>query len=302
MVVVNIVMRNGWRALTGLAFGDTWGSFYEFKPANMVDADWIELEELRTGEHKNVFGLGWGDYTDDTALTLGAMKAFLKADGKWVPHFHEQSIVDYAFHGAFSPNGKCFDIGNATLRAAHYYRNKRGDNVQSLMKSEELTGDFSDSGGNGFLMKILPYAIYSVLNIKTSQQKALFYASASAISHAHKDAMTSALGTALMLEAWLQGDTGVVLQDMVSENMFAPGYCTNSFNIVMTALRKCKPTLEEGIESVIREGHDTDTNAAIYGMFAAIREGNNGITADDITDFDEISELYLEFFDAVSGQ
>lgn len=272
--------ENGKKALLGLIWGDIIGSYYEFLPPSQVK--YKSVEEL----HKlgNVFQLPFGYYTDDTALTLASMQAFINSKGEFDPDSHMAETAAYYREGRYSPTGKCFDIGYSTVNAIARWENN------------EIKPWGRGGGGNGFLMRILPYVMYLVKSKRGMNDITIM----SSLTHDDEKAKTCAgmYGCSLAC-ALISGDPHLQGMSEIfnphSDGVDASGYAVGTYNIVASTLKK-DLGLMGGIEHIIKHGYDTDTNAAIYGMIAGIVYGVDEVEIKSIINIDNILSLYHEFY------
>lgn len=266
----------------GLLWGDIIGSYYEFTAPHKIFLH-RTVSDLHT--KKNVFKLGFGHYTDDTALTLAAMQSFVDCRGKYNLEDQKQKVRMY-YNGYFSSSDYCFDIGSATLLF--------------IDECFDLALTVKDSGGNGFLMKLLPFAMYSALNIHDVKSKRKFYKKCVVKSHGHFDAVATAISAGFLLESAL---TGKIDWDSPIPNYKhtrdSRGFCVGTYNIVVDELNR-GTGLEEGFGNIIRRGFDTDTNSAIFGMFCAIRDGAECVDMSKVKYHENITRTFEEFFQCIS--
>jgi ADP-ribosylglycohydrolase len=129
-------------ALIGLAIGDALGAAVEFqRPGTFV-----EVTGFRGG---GLHRLAAGEWTDDTSMALALADSI--AETGWDLNDQAERYVAWWRTGAYSVNGRAFDIGITTSA--------------SLRRFLE-TGDASTSGssaphasGNGSIMRLAPVAI-----------------------------------------------------------------------------------------------------------------------------------------------
>jgi ADP-ribosyl-[dinitrogen reductase] hydrolase len=96
-------------ALLGLAVGDALGTTLEFSARDSRP----RLTDIEGG---GPFHLQAGEWTDDTSMALALADSLLSCDGL-DEHDLMTRFVSWMDEGAYSSNGRCFDIGN-TVRAA----------------------------------------------------------------------------------------------------------------------------------------------------------------------------------------
>ena len=128
----------------GLAVGDAVGTTLEFRPRDAQP----RLEDMVGG---GPFDLSPGTWTDDTSMAL-ALADSLAATGHEAVDCRDlmDRFVRWWRRGAYSPVGRCFDIGNATREALTRYR----DTGDPLAGSSD-----PQTAGNGSLMRLAPVAL-----------------------------------------------------------------------------------------------------------------------------------------------
>jgi len=129
--------------LLGLAIGDALGAVVEFKPPGTFKP----VTGYRGG---GPHGLAPGEWTDDTSMALALADSIAKAG--WDLNDQAQRYVKWWQTGAYSVNGRCFDIGNATVAASMRFQ-ESGD--------ARTSGDSSErTSGNGSIMRLAPVPIH----------------------------------------------------------------------------------------------------------------------------------------------
>jgi ADP-ribosyl-[dinitrogen reductase] hydrolase len=149
-------------AMLGLAIGDAVGTTLEFRRR-----DEARVQDMVGG---GPFGLAPGEWTDDTsmALCLGYSLAEL---GRLDPDDVARRLVAWYRQGAYSMNGRCFDIGGTTRRAVEGYE-------RAGFRWGSNTGP--DTNGNGSLVRTAPLATFRRRSLRQTCRDA---ASQSAITH-----------------------------------------------------------------------------------------------------------------------
>ena len=133
------ILDRGRGALAGLAVADALGTTLEFEAR-----DALPLHTEMTGG--GPFGLDPGVWTDDTSMAL-ALADSLAHTGDFDAADVMNRFLRWMEHGAYSPTGRCFDIGVTTRAALLQYR-RTGDPFAGP------TGE--DTAGNGSLMRLAP--------------------------------------------------------------------------------------------------------------------------------------------------
>ena len=132
-------LDRGRGALVGLAVADALGTTLEF-----AARDSLPLHTEMTGG--GPFSLEPGVWTDDTSMALALADSLANTNA-----FDAADVMDrflrWMEQGAYSPMGRCFDIGVTTREALSRYR-RTGD---------PLAGPTAeDTAGNGSLMRLAP--------------------------------------------------------------------------------------------------------------------------------------------------
>ena len=157
--------------MIGHAVGDALGVPVEFMPR----------EELKENPVTNMQGYGTypmpkGCWSDDTSMALCALDAF--EEGKL--NF-DKVMVNFArwyYQDLFTPTGEMFDVGNTCSIAIERYMKENISWRECGLTDER-------SNGNGSLMRIHPFVLYTYrldTNIKT---KIEIIELASGLTHAH---------------------------------------------------------------------------------------------------------------------
>jgi len=231
---------------------DAYGAAFEFKaPHQIPKLD--SLEQIKRTQVKNVFGHEVGQFTDDGILMLCAMKSFIESK-KFERNSQMKHIGDYLVRGVFTPDGRCFDVGMATSQAYNMW---------------EYGGTYNppyNSGGNGVLMRLAPYAFWSLHNV-AGEDKADYYDSVTTLTHGGiANDTTYKMG--IMLECLWSGTFN--FEDIenfrtMSDDRTSSGFCEGSWNIALDIFEKGE-SYERSVLDAIAKGYDTDTNACIVGQ------------------------------------
>ena len=128
--------------LLGLAIGDALGAAVEFQPPGSFPP----VTSYRAG---GPHGFGPGEWTDDTSMALALADSI--AEAGWDLDDQARRYVAWWKTGAYSVNGRCFDIGITTSGALARYR-ENGNARQSGDRS-------SRASGNGSIMRLAPVPI-----------------------------------------------------------------------------------------------------------------------------------------------
>lgn len=249
-------------SLLGQLAGDSLGSLVEFQSAQRIaDAHPQGPDRLRDG---GVWDTLAGQPTDDSEMAL-ALARQLISDGGFVPEKVEQAYRDWMHSGPF-------DIGGTTSQALRGHRNP-------------------DSQANGSLMRCSPLGLaFSVQDLET------IACVDSAITHPHPlccDAcrvFTQAISRGV--EGWSATDAfdealahaSVAVRDLLERAKKEPpqefvhqmGWIAIAFQNAFHWLLRDEP-LVEAVVWTVRQGGDTDTNAAIVGALVGAFQGSQAI-------------------------
>jgi ADP-ribosylglycohydrolase len=128
--------------LVGLAVGDALGAAVEFAPPG----SFAPVTAYRAG---GPHGLEPGEWTDDTSMALALADSI--ADVGWDLNDQAQRYVAWWRTGAYSVNGRVFDIGVTTSRSLSRFLRT---------KNAWTCGDPSErASGNGSVMRLAPVPI-----------------------------------------------------------------------------------------------------------------------------------------------
>ncbi|HEV3162970.1 MAG TPA: ADP-ribosylglycohydrolase family protein [Isosphaeraceae bacterium] len=128
--------------LIGLAIGDALGAAVEFAaPGSFPEVTGFRGE----GPH----GLKPGEWTDDTSMALALADSI--AEAGWDLNDQARRYLAWFLTGAYSVNGRAFDIGVTTARSLRRFR-ESGDARTSGDRAE-------NSSGNGSIMRLAPVPI-----------------------------------------------------------------------------------------------------------------------------------------------
>jgi ADP-ribosylglycohydrolase len=128
--------------LLGLAIGDALGAAVEFKPSG----SFVPVTGFRAGgPHR----LEPGEWTDDTSMALALADSIAKAG--WDLDDQAQRYVNWSQTGAYSVNGRVFDIGITTSMSLARFRQ-----TGNALSSGDPRGNAS---GNGSIMRLAPVPI-----------------------------------------------------------------------------------------------------------------------------------------------
>jgi ADP-ribosylglycohydrolase len=272
--------------LYGLLVGDALGVPYEFHdPANLPDRDDIDMVPP-PGFNRSHRGTPVGTWSDDGAQALALLDT-LVACGGFDPVHYGKNLVAWWNEGAFTPDGRAFDIGNQTTVAL--------ERLEGGTPPLQAGGSGERDNGNGSLMRVLPLALWHEGSDAELVRDAHLQ---SRVTHAHPRSMVCCALYCLWARRILEGgadpyDAAIdALQALYAEapahraelervqQPFVPrgtGYVLDCLHSARVALRG--PDYASVVRRAVAFGLDTDTTAAVAGGIAGLRWGEQGIPA-----------------------
>jgi ADP-ribosyl-[dinitrogen reductase] hydrolase len=288
----HIMMHDRHRgALIGLAVGDALGAAVEFAPPG----SFTPVTGYRTGgPHR----LRAGEWTDDTSMALALADSIATAG--WNLHDQADRYVQWWQTGAYSVNGRCFDIGITTRSALGKF---------IAQKDPFTSGDRSDrASGNGSLMRLAPVPIRFGHLYSAQLDQFLRMAEESSLpTHASEQCLAACRYLATVLAALIQGEDREAvlapdwkpLQQLHEIKPLHPliheiclgsfrqkqppaiqgsGWVVKSLEASLWAFHDAS-SFEEAVLKAVNLGDDADTTGAICGQLAGAYWGESGISA-----------------------
>jgi ADP-ribosylglycohydrolase len=284
--------------LWGVIIGDAIGL-----PVQFSEREERVKNPVTTMTGNGMFNKPKGFWSDDGALTLATADALSQGDS--LPLIME-CFAAWLYHGAYTQDGKAYDMGQTTLTAIRNYQ--RG------LPVDRCGGRSLYDNGNGSLMRILPVVLwlrakYTSGFIADPEARSTLHA-ISALTHAHPIAMMACGLYASIADGLLDGspipkaiDTGVRrAMDIYNRDPIFQSHTVHfesigdSQKLKRKAVSKIKSggyvveTLEaslwcflnttsyqEAVLKAVNLGHDTDTTAAVCGGLAALAYGPDSI-------------------------
>lgn len=254
-------------SLLGLAVGDALGTALEFSTRD-------SRPRLTGMEGGGPFGLEPGQWTDDTSMALALAESLLVCDDL-DEHDLMSRFVSWMDEGAYSSNGRCFDVGN-TVRAALNRFKATGDPVAG--SNDPM------SAGNGSLMRLAPVAIRYWDDPDKLRDAA---ARQSRTTHGAREAVDACVAFAEMLADAIAGKPrSQVLRDRDSDwagqiagilkgswrgkarsGIKSSGYVAHSLEAAIWCVARTG-SFAEAVLLAANLGGDADTVAAITGQLA----------------------------------
>ena len=237
-------MSKKYDAILGFIIGDALGLPYEFR---------TEKDFMCTGmDGYKAHYQPPGTWSDDTSMLLATLNA--KNLSQILDNY-----CDWYYHGAYTPFGVCFDIGNTMQEVLEDYNN----NIPWQKDG------FYDNG-NAPLCRVIPF-VFS----KHSKHKLV---EAVKLTHTHPISIKACIDYYCILEnALLHKD----LLDGVSRprpTKLTPneGYIEDTLNNALYCIYHSS-TFSEAVLMAVNAGGDTDSTAAITGSIAAVLYGIDSI-------------------------
>jgi ADP-ribosyl-[dinitrogen reductase] hydrolase len=265
-------------SLLGLAAGDALGTTLEFTPRD-------SRPRLTGIEGCGPFRLEPGQWTDDTSMALALADSLLSCGGL-NEHDLMTRFVSWWEDGAYSSNGRCFDIGN-TVRTALSRFKRTGDPIAG--SSDPM------SAGNGSLMRLAPVAIRYWDDDEARRDAA---ARQSRTTHGAAEGIDACIAFADMVADAIAGrPRSEVLRDRAGEPPYAgaiagimagswrgkarqevnsSGYVAHSLEAAIWCVARTG-SFAEAVLLAANLGDDADTVAAITGQLAGALYGYRSI-------------------------
>ena len=265
-------------SLLGLAVGDALGTTLEFSSRD-------SRPRLTALEGGGPFNLEPGQWTDDTSMALALADSLLACDGL-NEHDLMTRFVRWMNEGAYSSNGRCFDIGN-TVRVALMRFKASGDPIAGPTDPK--------SAGNGSLMRLAPVAI-RYWNEEEARREAV--ARQGRTTHGAAEAVDACIAFADMLSDAIAGEprtavlrersadpphAGAVADIMAGSwrgkarsDISSSGYVAHSLEAAIWCVARTG-SFEEAVILAANLGDDADTVAAITGQLAGALYGYRSI-------------------------
>jgi ADP-ribosyl-[dinitrogen reductase] hydrolase len=271
------------RALGGLygaLIGDALGVPYEFRLAHELPED-AALEMVPSpGWRCTYAGVPPGTWSDDGALLL-CLAASLGRCGELDLEDLSKRMVSWWRRGAYTPDGRVFDIGNRTSASLSA--------IEQGVPPERAGGTSEQANGNGSLMRVLPLAVWH----RGSDEELIRDATRQSLpTHAHPRSSLSCALYCLWVRGLLRGTEDAWDQAVATLSGLQPhpelehvladrplrgsGYVLDSLHAARH-LVEGSGSYEEAVRAAVKLGEDTDTTACITGGAAGVRWGLDGV-------------------------
>jgi ADP-ribosylglycohydrolase len=278
--------------LLGLAIGDALGAAVEFEPSGSFE---VVLGYRGGGPH----GLEPGEWTDDTSMALALADSI--AEEGWDLNDQAERYVAWWRTGAYSVNGRVFDIGTTTVAALQRFQ-QSGDAWTS--------GDPSEfASGNGSIMRLAPVPLaYARLFPDRLGDLVTRAVESSRPTHASPQCLSACACLAVALAALVHGlpresvldPTWPLWRVLAGLQPLHPevaeviggsfrrknppaiqgsGYVVKSLEAALWAFAGAE-TFREAVLRAVNLGDDADTTGAVCGQLAGAHWGESGIPAE----------------------
>jgi ADP-ribosylglycohydrolase len=277
-------------ALLGLAIGDALGTTLEFRAR-----DSLTVNDIVGG---GPFNLKPGFWTDDTSMACCLAYSLIKSKGFSAANQMECYAYWYQY-GAYSPTGRCFDIGVTVKAALDKY----------LQTGEAYAGSADpETAGNGSLMRLAPVVLF----YHPDFEKTVRYAGESSrTTHQATEAVDACRYFAALLYGALNGvEKNLLLGGLYSpvegywerhrlhpsivkivegsykgksrDEINSSGYVVHTLEAALWAFYRSED-FRSGALAAVNLAGDADTVGAVYGQLAGAYYGETGIPIDWIT-------------------
>lgn len=243
-------------AFLGLAVGDAVGTTLEFEQRDRQPP----LTDMIGG---GPFGLPPGGWTDDTSMALALADSLAERGGFDAPDVMRRWIRWWR-QGAYSHNGRCFDIGIQT-RAA----------LAGFERSGAFPGP-TDSAGNGAIMRLAPVVLFAL--DAGAEEAARLAAAQARLTHNNDEAADTAAAMARLLHALIGGGGRGLIGPVAErrEDVRASGWVRHTWQAARWAVATTAD-FEAAVLAAANLAEDADTTAAVAGQIAGALYGLSGI-------------------------
>ncbi len=274
-------------AIFGHAVGDALGV-----PVEFCTRDELDIKPVSDMEGHGTHDKDAGTWSDDTSMTLASLDSLIK-------HLDYNEVMEnfaaWLGDAKYTADGEVFDVGNSTRKSILLYV---GESLPALECGQNSEWD----NGNGSLMRILPFVLYTYYQ-KFADPLEIIH-NASRLTHSHERSLVGcgiyafviwellaspskdSVYRGLMKAAAFYSDsdefdayarlfeTDFVALD-ISE-ISSSGYIVDTLEASLWCLLNSE-SYSECVLKAVNLGEDTDTVAAVVGGMAGILWGFNSI-------------------------
>lgn len=267
--------------ILGIAVGDALGVPVEFESRAELDKNPV-CDMRGFGSH----GVPAGAWSDDTSMVLCELDALAKEHFSWDDVM--KNFADWRYNGAFTPTGRCFDIGMTCEAAIRAYAHDGKAATECGLSGEH-------DNGNGALMRIAPFALFSPDDPGLSEK-------GSTLTHATRRSQIACgvyslvLGEIIMSKSKASARLGIAkarerycaesewqhfepladIENRSRESIKSGGYVVATLEAALWCLLTTD-TYRDCVLTAVNLGRDTDTVAAVAGGLAGALYGLDGI-------------------------
>lgn len=256
-----VAIHQGLRdAVFGAAVGDALGVPFEFRRR-----DTFECTDM---VGNGTYHMPAGTFSDDTSMMLATCDS-IRANSSIDVLDMRKRFVNWWLSGDYTPDGRCFGIGNTTATAL----------------DEGKGGADEFDNGNGSLMRIAPLAY---TDADDDAVRAV-----SAITHAHPLSTEACVCFIGLLRSIIGGNTledaiahskpdmeefGFLdtVTDLARERVRSSGFVLDTLGAAIWCFANTD-TYADCVLAAVNLGHDTDTTACVAGALAGAHYGYGGI-------------------------
>ena len=288
-------------AVLGQAVGDAFGVPVEFMSRREVRK--LHLTEM-VGKNTPVeFSSRWstlipaGAWSDDTSMMLASMDAFVRSGGRPDYEEHMKRFIAWWNQGEYCCLPFPFGLGNNV-----------GAALERFLKGTpalQCGGRGRMDNGNGSLMRILPFSLYSISHQLDEAEMVDVVGKGSSITHGHDISRMSCVIFTVFLQglaeeknleaafgriadfSWkryfseeaqdeLRDVISPMVHDLSEGEIGETGYVVDTLKTALYSLSH-STDYESAILSAVNLGYDTDTSAAVTGALAGVLYGSRSI-------------------------
>lgn len=312
-------------ALLGLATGDAFGVPVEFLDREIVRR--IGLKDMVGKDTPGIFESRWsgiipaGAWSDDTSMAVASMVSIINNEGKIDFEDQMKQFMNWWENNQYTSLSFAFGLGNNIANAM--YRYKHGT------AAVECGGIGYMDNGNGCLMRMLPFSLYSIFNKYDQDDTANLINKASALTHANDISKMSCFIYTEFLRTIIENGDKEAAFKHITELDYSKYYSKQAVEelhqVVSPLFKEIKDTdikesgyvvetlkgalysilngtnFEDSVVTAINLGYDTDTTGAITGSIAGALYGKTSIPERwlSVLRKKELLETVAERFEAV---
>ena len=242
----------------GCAIGDAFGAPFEF----MSPEDIVMPEVYVAGGMHDVAA---GEYTDDTAMMMAAASAYVKTKG-FSPSVIAENFKLWKTTGAFGTRDYVFDIGKTCA-----------ESINHMTPTHPYAGKATQfASGNGSIMRIAPAIVANHRNVIAAVGESVALA---LMTHGNSDTVTHISAFVAEVFCGFQQEN-LPLKKLMKAQLLNPAHGRGSIMQSFSMAFHCAHYSEDFLDAIqhaVAFGYDTDTNAAVTGMYYGGRVGLSNI-------------------------